>query len=757
MTTVHPDSGTSPYASADTAFVPPLTDVAALPATAPTAPAPSTGLPPLPPMGGTDPSGASSAPAAPRSGFSRLWRGRAEDPAWVRPSLLALLALTAALYLWGLSASGWANAFYSAAVQAGSQSWKAFLFGSSDAANFITVDKPPASLWPMEISVRIFGLSSWSILVPQALMGVASVGLLYLAVRRVSGATAGLVAGAVLALTPVATLMFRFNNPDALLVLLLTAAAYATVRATDAASRKWLVITGVLVGFAFLTKSLQAFLPLPAFALVYLVAAPAPLRRRLVDLLLAGVAMVASFGWWIALVELWPASSRPYIGGSQTNSVLELILGYNGLGRITGDETGSVTPGGNGGAGAWGATGWDRLFNASYGGQVAWLIPAALVLGLAVLVVTWRAPRTDRLRASAVLWLGWLLLTGLTISFAQGIIHEYYTVALAPAIGALVAIGGATLWRLREHAAARITLAVTVAGTSVWAAVLLSRSAEWYPWLRFAVLALGIGSALALLVTDRMTRRVAGGVAAAALVSGLLAPAAYSLQTASTAHTGSLPTAGPATAGGFGGRGGPGGGGSPQGGPGGFTGQRPSFGQNGPGAQNGQPGATQNGTAQNGTAQNGLPTGGPGGGLPTGGRGGGMGGLLGAATVSDAMVALLTQDADQYTWVAAAVGAQTAAGYQLATGDPVMSLGGFNGSDPWPTLEAFQAYVESGSVHWFIAGGGFGGANGGSSATSEITAWVEESFTSQTVDGVTVYDLTAPVSSASSTTGSTTG
>ena len=152
-----------------------------------------------------------------------------------------------------------------------------------------------------------------------------------------------------------------------------------------------------------------------------------------------------------------------------------------------------------------------------------------------------------------------------------------------------------------------------------------------------------------------------------------------------------------------------------------------------------------------------MPTGGMLGGPGGGTGGGGMGGLLGASTVSDAMVALLTQDADQYTWVAAAVGAQTAAGYQLATGDPVMSLGGFNGSDPWPTLDVFKSYVESGKVHYFIAGGGFGGSNGGSSATSEITAWVEATFTSQTVDGVTVYDLTAPVSSSSSTTGSTTG
>ena len=295
---------------------------------------------------------AEAAATAPRGRVERFVRGNPDDPRWVRPTLLALLLGTALLYLWDLGSSGWANAFYSAAAQAGSESWTAFLFGSSDAANLITVDKPPASLWPMALSVKLFGLSSWSILVPQALMGVASVGILYLAVRRVAGAAAGLVAGAVLALTPVAVLMFRFNNPDALLVLLLVAAAYTTIRATEKATMRWLVCTGVLVGFAFLTKSLQAFLPLPAFALVYLYAAPTTLGRRIRDLLVAGAAMLVAGGWWVALVELWPADSRPYIGGSQTNSAWELIMGYNGLGRITGDEVGSVGGGGRSAAGA---------------------------------------------------------------------------------------------------------------------------------------------------------------------------------------------------------------------------------------------------------------------------------------------------------------------------------------------------------------------------------------------------------------------
>ncbi|MBI1379171.1 MAG: DUF2029 domain-containing protein [Frankiales bacterium] len=722
--------------SHDAAFVPPLSDL----------------VPPVQPEdagphdGPAGPGTAPPAPAAPRSWAGRLWRGRPDDPAWVRPSLLSLLAATGVLYLWGLSASGWANAFYSAAVQAGSQSWKAFLFGSSDASNFITVDKPPASLWPMEIAARIFGVSSWSILVPQALMGVASVALLYLAVRRWATPAAGLVAGAVLALTPVATLMFRFNNPDALLVLLMVAAAYTTVRATEKASTRWLLGTGALLGLAFLTKSLQAFLVLPAFALVYLVASPARLGRRVLDLLAAGLALVVAAGWWVLLVELWPASSRPYIGGSQTNSVIELILGYNGLGRITGNETGSVTGGGagpGGGAGVWGETGIPRLFSADYGGQIAWLLPAALVLGLAVLWITRRARRTDTLRASAILWLGWLLVTGLTISFAQGIIHPYYTVALAPAIGALVGIGATRLWSVREHTAARVTLALTLAGSALWAVVLLTRSADWMPWLRYVVLALGVGGALAVLAVDRLSRRAAAAVAGTGLVAVLLAPAAYSVQTAATPHSGSLPSAGPAVAGsrGFG----PGGAGGP--GRGGFGGGFGGF-PGGPGAQTGTgtaqglPGGGPGATGQGGTGTTGQGI--PGGGR-AGGPGGGGGGLLEASTPGAQITAMLQADAGSYTWVAAAVGAQTAAGYQLASGEPVMALGGFNGSDPSLSLAGFQQYVAEGRIHYFIGGGGFGGQNGGSSDSSQIASWVAANFTATTVDGVTVYDLTSPV------------
>ena len=274
---------------------------------------------------------------------------------WERPALIVLLLATGVLYLWGLGKSGWANAFYSAAAQAGSAGWKAFFFGSSDAANSITVDKTPASLWVMALSARIFGVNSWSILVPQALMGVGSVALLYASVKRWFGPAAGLIAGAVLALTPIAVLMFRFNNPDALLVLLMIAGAWATSRAIENGSTRWLALAGVFVGFGFLTKMLQALLIVPAYALAYLIAGPPKLGKRVVQLVIAGVALVVSAGWYIAIVELVPASMRPYIGGSQNNSLLELTLGYNGLGRLSGDETGSV--GGGGGGGGWGETG----------------------------------------------------------------------------------------------------------------------------------------------------------------------------------------------------------------------------------------------------------------------------------------------------------------------------------------------------------------------------------------------------------------
>lgn len=598
-------------------------------------------------------------------------------------ALGALLGATAVLYLWNLSASGWANAFYSAAAQAGAQNATAMLFGSSDAANAITVDKIPGALWVVDLSVRLFGLSSWSVLVPQALEGVAAVAVLYAAVRRVSGPGGALLAGAALALTPVAALIFRFNNPDALLVLLLVSGAYCVQRACAStadrpgghAARWWLVAAGVAVGLAFLTKMLQALLVLPAFGAAYLGAGPAPWWRRLADTAWAAAAMVVSGGWYLLLVEWWPEASRPYIGGSQNNSIVELALGYNGLGRLTGDERGGL---GNLNF----DVGWGRLFGPGMGADIAWLLPAALVCLTAGLLITRRAPRTDLTRAALILWGGWLLITALVFSFMNGIVHSYYTVALAPAVAALIGIGVPLLWARRRDPVAATTLSAMVVVTVVLAAVLLGRQ-DWMPWLRGAVGAAGLGAATLLLVAGRLPAALARIAAGLALVACLAAPAAVSVATAAAPHATSVPSVGPA-------RGGPGFGG-------------PGFG----------------------------------------------GGLLQAPTPSASLTATLVAGAADYTWAAAVIGSNNAAGYQLATGAPVMAVGGFNGTDPAPTFDEFRDLVSQGRIHYFIAGKITIGArhaaeSGGSRASSEIADWVGKHYRPRTVGGVVIYDLTQP-------------
>jgi 4-amino-4-deoxy-L-arabinose transferase-like glycosyltransferase len=593
---------------------------------------------------------------------------------WERAGFGALTAFTAVLYLWNLSASGWANAFYSAAAQAGASNWTAMLFGSSDAGNAITVDKIPGALWVTDLSVRIFGLNSWSVLAPQALMGVAAVAVLYAAVRRAAGPQAALLAGAVFAFTPAAALMFRFNNPDALLVLMLVVGAYCVQRACEPdASRWWLVGAGVAVGFGFLAKMLQAFLVLPAFGVAYLMAAAAPLRARLFRLAAGAVALVVSGGWYLLLVELWPASSRPYVGGSQHDSIVELALGYNGIGRITGEEVGGL---GN----LDYDVGWGRLLGAGMGSYAGWLLPAALVCLAAGLWLTRRAPRTDPRRAALVLWGGWLLTTAVVFSFAGGIVHSYYTVALAPALGAVIGIGSITLWRNRSTRWCAAAMASTVAGTAVLAVILAARHDDWLPWLRAVVAVLGVGAAVLLLVVARLPHRVAAAVAGLALTACLIAPTAYAIETAATAHTGAIPSVGPAR--GFGGFGGMG------------------------------------------------------------------GGLLASPEPSAGLSALLAANADRFPWAAAVVGSNNAAGYQLGSGAPVMAIGGFNGTDPAPTLAEFQRLVADGDVHYFIRSrimGSFGGRAQptGSREAANIAEWVETHYAPVIIDRVAVYDLTS--------------
>ncbi|WP_280401585.1 glycosyltransferase family 39 protein [Nocardia carnea] len=644
---------------------------------------------------------------------------------WPKIGLVLLLVGTAAAYFWNLTANGFANSFYAAAVQSGAKSWEAFFFGSSDWSNAITVDKTPAALWPMALSARLFGFSSWSMLAPQVLLGVASVALLWATVRRSFGATAGLLSGLALAVTPVAALMFRFNNPDALLVLLMIAAVWALTRTVEDGRWRWLVLCGAFTGFGFLAKKLQVLLVLPALALVYLFAGPPRLGTRIAQLLAAGAAMVLAAGWWILIAQLWPAESRPYFGGSDSNSIIELTLGYNGLDRLSS----SGGPGGGFGSDA----GITRLFGASIGGQIAWLLPAALILLVAATVLRGNAARTDRQRATLLLFGGWGIVTGLVFSLMSGTFHQYYTVALAPAVAAVAGAGGVAVWRARDRLWVRLVIALSVALTAVTAWLLLGRTDDFVPWLRWVVLA--VGTVATVVVAFPLSRALAVVAAPAVLFTGLAGPVAYTVDTLATPHSGSIVLAGPST-----GMSGPGG-------MGGMGGGRPPGAEGGSSGDAGFPagGAADDSGAAPGTgaAPGGATGGQPDGRAAAGGPGEGGGGP-GSRASSAAVADLLTQDADSFRWAAATISSMNAADYQLASDTPVMSIGGFGGGDPSPTLEQFQQYVADGTIHYFIAGGHGGGPGSASdSEASKISEWVAANFTATEVDGVAVYDLTA--------------
>lgn len=626
------------------------------------------------------------------------WWRRPGRPAWALPALGAVLLLAAGLYTWDLSSNGMANTFYAAAVKSGTESWKAFLFGSIDPGSFITVDKPPASLWVMELSGRIFGFSSWSMLLPQALAGVGSVYLLHRTVRKWAGELPAVLAALALALTPVATLMFRINDPDAFLTFLLVASAAALWAALESGRTRWLVLCGSLVGLAFITKMLEAFIVLPAFGLVYLVCADTPLRRRVVQLLWGSLALVVSSGWWVALVELWPAGSRPYVGGSTDNSELNLIFGYNGFSRIFG--SGSPGPaGGSGGGGFGGSPGWLRMFNDIVGGQISWLIPFALAGLLTGLWLTRRARRTDLGRAGWILFGGWMLLEMAVFSEAKGIFHPYYTVALAPPVAAAAGAGAVAMWRAgRRTRWLAWVLPVAVIATAAWAVALLGRTSGYVTWLRPLILIGGIGSAgaLGVLALGHARRRLlvagAGAVAAASLLAG---PAAYSLTTVGSPTTGGLASAGPATT-----AGGPGGlaGGLPPGG-GGLAG--------GPGG----PGGAFGGGPPPGVFAGGAPPQLPAGAAGSAGRFGPAG--TGArATASAGLISYLRSHQGTAKYLVAVNGSMQAAPIILASGQPVITMGGFNGSDPAPTLPQLRALVASGQVHYVLLGGGGPGGGG---------------------------------------------
>ncbi len=676
------------------------------------------------------PSGPAESFAGPRVGsrLRSLARGRAEDPRWVRPTLFVVLAAAALLCLWDLTRNGYSNEYYAAAAKAGSESWKAWFFGSLDPGSFITVDKPPLSLWLSGLSARAFGFSSLSILVPQAICTIAAVGLLYLTVRRAFGPLAGLIAAAALAVTPVTVAIARVNNPDALLVLLLVGSAYLMLRALESGRTKYLAWCGAIVGLAFMTKLLQGWMVVPALALAYLIAGPPRLFVRIRQLALAGVAMVAVSAAWPLAVTLWPGS-KPYIGGSTDGTIWNLILGYNGFGRLFGQGGGS-----SGGVGFGGSAGVWRMFNEQVGGQVAWLIPLAAIGLLAGLWLTRRAPRTDLRRATLVLFGTWALVHVAIFSSQQGIFHPYYVSALAPAIAALVGSGIVMLvgWARRSWAGLA-ALDVAIATTAWMAVELLARTPGFAPALRVVIPVAAAVAVFGSLVlrTKGTWRRIALPVAAvAAAVAVLAGPASYSVATAGRALSGNNVLAGPASgASGFGALGGRAAAG-PSVTP--MTGARPS------GLRSG----TRPSGLPSGTRPSGMPSSGTG---PTGaGRGGAGNGGVGGQ-LSTKAIAYLEAHQGAATYLLAATGSQTTAPIIIQTGRAVVTIGGFNGGDPAPTVSQLAKLVSSGQLKYVLisSGGiGAGGPGGAGGSSQSITTWIKAHGTvvkAVSVSGATLY------------------
>lgn len=655
-----------------------------------------------------------AAPPAAGSRVRRMFTGAPDDPRWARPTLWAILVLATALYAWNLS-SVTGNTFYNAAVYSGTKSWKAFFFGALDSGSFITVDKPPFALWVMGLSARVFGYGTWQLMLPMVALGTGSVALLYRMVKRDFGALAGTIAALALTLTPITVAITRDTNPDPVLVFLMLLGAAALMKAVRTGRMMPLVWSGVAIGFAFNTKMMQAYVVLPVFFLVYLWAAHGSLGRRLRNLAAGTVALIVSSAWWMVVVDLIPASSRPYIGGSTDNTVWDLVIGYNGFGRIFGASS-SVGSQGNG-ASFGGSSGIYRMFNEIMGGQISWLIPFAAIALVAGLVLRGRAPRTDPKRAALMLWGGWFVLHYLTFALAEGTFHPYYVTAMAPGIAALAGIGAVMLYRaFVEGSAAKWgwVLPAAIAGSTVWAVILLQRVSGSGTLYTVAEVVAGVAGAVAVigLLLGRFTKRqrLTGIAALAAVVALLAGPAAYSVSAATTASTnGTNPTAGPSTGGGMGGGGG---------------GQRPSG--------NAPSETTGNSSSSSGQSMGQPPSGGN---APSGSdtssstssnsgeqtTGGGMGG---STQVSSAMITYLKKNQDGATWLVAVATDQTASSIILESGQPVISMGGWSGTDNAMTLAKLKSLVKSGKLHYIVIS-----SDGGQSTNSAISTWVKKNGT----------------------------
>jgi 4-amino-4-deoxy-L-arabinose transferase-like glycosyltransferase len=612
-----------------------------------------------------------------------------------RPELAALLVLAAVLYLWGLSRNGWANDYYAAAVRSMASSWHAFLYGSFDAAGIQTVDKPPLALWVQALSVRVFGFHSLSVLVPQALMGVASVALVHDLVRRRFGRAAGFAGGLALALTPMTVAISRHNNPDALLVLCVTAAIWFTVRALEDGRTKWLVLAGVCVGLGFETKMGAALLVLPAIVAAWLWVAPGGRIAAVRQALVAGAAMAAVALAWPVLMWLTPASDRPWISGTSDNSIWSLILDYNGLGRLDGQAGGPQAFGGGGGGSTFGGpTGALRLVEQALGGQAGWLLGFALVAGAAVAVVS-RLRRTDARTGWLVAVGGAFLTCAVAFSFAQGIFHPYYVAELAPFTAALVGAGVGLA--LRGDVRARVIAPLAVAGGVVSELVVLHDQGGLTSWAVPLVAIAGLVAAGALAL--QLAPKARAAVVAVALGVLLLAPATWAAQTLGHATSGTFPAGGPASQ----------------------------------GLDRGGPGGAAGGARFGGPPQGFAP---PGQGAGGGFGGGGFGGRDG---VSAAVLSYVRANGGGTI----AVSSQSGAAAQIiSSGAGVAGIGGFSGRESEVSAQWLAQAVRHGRIRWVLASSGMGGPGAdGRTGSTTVMAIAEQVGRAVTVNGTTLYDL----------------
>ncbi len=644
-------------------------------------------------------------------------------PAYLeRAGLVGIILLAAGLRLVWLEQNGYGNTYYSAAVRSMLASLKNFFFGSFDPLGVVTVDKPPVALWIQAISAKVLGFSGFSLLLPQALMGVASVWLVYHLVRRAFGGGAGLLAGLFLAITPIGVAIDRDNLPDPALVLVLLLAAWALTRAAETGRLRTLMLSTALVGIGFQVKMLAAFVVLPTFYLVYLLAAPVAWRTRLIHLTAAtGVLVASSLAWPIA-VELTPKDHRPYIGGSRNNSAMELAMGYNGVARIMGmggfgppgprtvDAPGPLSkgdaaavkdqsrpeapepdeadtdefpppppggpgagfppfPGGPGGPrgpfgpggmpGFGGRPGFLRFTLASMAGQITWLFPLA-ILGAAVAAV--RVPRRWPLapgHAALLLWAGWFATHWVVFSFAQGIFHEYYTYIMGPAVAAMAGIGVVALWEESRVGGWRsLLLPATLLLTAAWQTFIISRYPDWSRWL-LPILLGGAGAGALVLLASRPLATRWGSIP--------WAPLAAAIGLVSILVGPSVWSMTPVLA---------------------------------------------RGNSMMPTADPSLIT----------GRGPADGGIFAGPPPmgmepeqARKLLGLLRANRHGERILLAAPSSMEVASIITETGEPVISLGGFMGGDPVFTKEKFAGMVESGEVRFVLIGGGpgSGGPPGG--------------------------------------------